>query len=55
MSSRGLTYLGAEEGTGAVHKLAADDHNLLSSEDLLGDDGCKSSEEVTLSIDDLLA
>ena len=46
-------YLGAEEGARGVDELAADDNDLLTVEDLLGDDRSQPSEEVALAVNDL--
>jgi hypothetical protein len=43
-------HLVAEETSADVDLLTADDHNLLSGEDLLGDNGCKTTKEVALAI-----
>ena len=46
-------YLGSEEGSGSVDEFTSDDDNLLSGEDLLGDDGSESTQKVTLSVNNL--
>ncbi len=46
-------YLSAEEGARSVDELAADDDDLLTVEDLLGDDRSQPSEEVALAVNDL--
>ena len=46
-------YLGSEEGSGGVDEFTSDDDNLLSGENLLGDDGGESTQKVTLSVNNL--
>ena len=48
-----LRYLGSEEGSGSVDEFTSDDDDLLSGEDLLGDDGGESTQKVTLSVNNL--
>lgn len=44
--------LGAEELSGDVEGLSADNDNLLAVEQLLGDNGGQATQEVALAIDD---
>lgn len=44
--------LRSEELARDVEGLAADDDDLLATEQLLGDDGCKTTQKVALAIDD---
>lgn len=44
--------LRAEELARDVEGLAADDNDLLAAEELLGNDGSKTAEEVALAVDD---
>jgi hypothetical protein len=50
----GRRTLGAEELAGDVQGLAADNDNLLSVEQLLGDGAGKATEKVPLAVDDLV-
>lgn len=44
--------LGAEELSGDVEGLAADDNDLLTAQKLLGDDRGQTTEEMALAIND---
>lgn len=44
--------LRAEELSGDVQGLAADDNNLLAVEELLGDDACETTQKVPLAVND---
>lgn len=45
-------YLVAEEAARDIDLLAAHDHNLLSTQGLLGNDGGQATEEVAFAIND---
>lgn len=47
-----LRTLVAEELARNVHILAADDDNLLAAERLLGNNGCKATQQMALAIND---
>lgn len=49
---RHVLELVADEGSGDLDLLAADHNDLLSLEELLGNDGGKTTEKVSLAIDD---
>lgn len=48
----GRHTLSTEELSGDVQGLAADDNDLLAGKQLLGNDACKTTQKVTLAIDD---
>ena len=48
----GMLTLRAEEFSGDVDGLAADDDDLLSVEELLGDDAGETTEEMALAVND---
>ena len=50
----GRRTLGAEELAGDVELLAANDHDLLAVQQLLGDSGREAAKKVALAIDDNL-
>lgn len=52
MVSWGRHTLGAEELSGDVKGLTTDDNNLLTTKELLGDNGGESAKEMALAIDD---
>jgi hypothetical protein len=54
LESGGTRTLGAEELSRDVQGLAADNDNLLSVEQLLGDGAGKATEKVPLAVDDLV-
>lgn len=41
-----------EEVSGELQILAANDDNLCAVQDLLGDNGCETAEQVTATVDD---
>lgn len=51
-SRRGERTLGAEELAGDVKSLAADDNNLLATQQLLGNNAGQAAEKVALAIND---
>lgn len=50
-TSDGWLTLGTEEGAGNVELLGTDNDDTLAIEDLLGDNGGQTTQEVTLTID----
>jgi hypothetical protein len=50
--SRGKRTLRAEELARDVERLTANDNDLLTAEELLGDNAGKSAKEMALAIDD---
>jgi hypothetical protein len=50
--SWGRHTLRAEELAGDVESLAADNNDLLTAQELLGDNGGESAKEMALAIDD---